>query len=479
MKGIRKAFTFVPALLLGAVVGFGVSGCGSAGDDVTGPTDGTTTIAGADSAHASLGAYATSNPIAGGEFTIIATYRDASGVGAPGVLVTCEKEPPATIAGNTIFTFVSNPSMTGADGRVSISVLVHATTPTGSYSVHCYTNAAGNAATTNAYVGVEVGGAVTPTVVPTVTTLTLAGSGSPTIGVATNYIATATFTTGCNPLFQFRQDSTVNTWVPSPATTANGRSFTYTVAGAYFAQARALCTNADPADANAYVYSSPLPITASAPAATVTLATSTPAVLLNNTAFLTATISNFVCAGGADPTVQIRSEGATTLAYTAMVGTTGNQRTYTTAALSNPGTVSYQVRAFCPTTTDYKYSALVNVTVSTTPPAQITVTAPNVPAFAPAVIHVTVPELFSSNAPAPVCSNGDSVQYQFTATGNPAQGTPTPWAGPGAGSNQATFTWPALGAGNYQVTVTVQARCFNSPSVVSAVTSLSVTVLDP
>ena len=93
-----KAMTFSRALASATILCVGLSACGRGASEFTSPTGASATRAATtDSAHASLGAYTSSNPAPGGEFTIVATYRDVTGVGRSGVPITCEKEPPATL----------------------------------------------------------------------------------------------------------------------------------------------------------------------------------------------------------------------------------------------------------------------------------------------------------------------------------------------------------------------------------------------
>lgn len=111
-------------------------------------------------------------------------------------------------------------------------------------------------------------------------------------------------------------------------------------------------------------------------------------------------------------------------------------------------------------------TATATVTVTDTP--TVTITTPSAPTFG-APVNATVSESFSSGGS--TCSNGETVQYQFTATGSPTTTNPVPWSS----SASASFTWGSAGGPH---TVSVQARCAISTGVVSSsVSSAAITVL--
>lgn len=133
------------------------------------------------------------------------------------------------------------------------------------------------------------------------------------------------------------------------------------------------------------------------------------------------------------------------------------------------GTLVVTATAFCTQNPAAQVTTTTNVAVTTA--AAVTITSPSAPAFA-APVNVNVPEDFSSGGAS--FSNGESVQYRFTATGSPTDTNPTAWGS----TPSASFTWLLPSPPATPFTVQVQARCSISTGVVSAaVTSSAITVL--
>jgi len=130
------------------------------------------------------------------------------------------------------------------------------------------------------------------------------------------------------------------------------------------------------------------------------------------------------------------------------------------------GTLVVTATGWCTQTPTAEVSTTVNVVV----PAATTITAPGAPTHSAPVTR-SITEVFTSVGAA--CSNGEPVQYEFSATNSPSEGTPTAWGL----ANTVNFTWVATSS-LPAVTVSVRARCQTSTTVISpTVISTSFTVL--
>lgn len=132
---------------------------------------------------------------------------------------------------------------------------------------------------------------------------------------------------------------------------------------------------------------------------------------------------------------------------------------------TSPGTLTVTATGWCAEKPAGQSTVTTSATVTTAP----TITTPTTPT---GNINPTnsVAAVYTTSA---TCSNGDTVEYRFIATG----GTPPPGTTGWSTNVNASITWPNSPATPYPGTVSAQARCASSISVISVQsTALNVTV---
>ncbi len=170
-----------------ALIVLPVWGCSDAGDSPAGPGDGGQN---GDTGESSITA-TVGNTEPGGQTAIVGYYRDANGDSVEGVQILASSEGDVSYLdteGNVIpyFTFVTNPTLTGADGSFSIDVNVDNFTPAESYTLVVATSPAWSGPSTTTYLHLKVQGTGSEMIsTPTAPT----GNSTPTSGVATTYLA--------------------------------------------------------------------------------------------------------------------------------------------------------------------------------------------------------------------------------------------------------------------------------------------------
>lgn len=197
-------------------------GCSDAGDSPAGPGDGGQN---GDTGESSITA-TVSNAEPGGVTEIVGYYRDANGDVVAGVEIIASSEGDASyydLNGNwfPFFSFLTNPTLTGADGVFSIGVYVDNLVPADSYTLVVQTSPGFSGPYTVAYLSLKVQGLGSEDIVtPSAPT----GNTTPTADVSTSYIAKgseSSFGHGLQYSFSWG-DGTVTEWVN--ADTANESS---------------------------------------------------------------------------------------------------------------------------------------------------------------------------------------------------------------------------------------------------------------
>lgn len=294
----------------------------------------------------------------------------------------------------------------------------------------------------------------TTTTTPTTTTTTTAA----TLG---NALKLAVVNTACDTLLEYQATGTrINhSWRSIPGTEST-RSFVLRppIAGTLLVQARGKCSGS----LEEWTYASlSIEVTAEVVVVpglpTITLDANPSSVVVNNpVTFALSTDHPEGCSVG----MKYQYSGAG-FGVTTVNPATAGQFILTPTAV---GTLTVTATAWC--SANRSSTSVTTTTVDVTAAASATITSPSTPAFA-APVNSGVTETFSSGGS--VCSNGEAVQYQFTALGGPAELNPTNWSS----SSSTTFTWAAAG-GPY--TVSVQARCATSGTTSVIVPSAAFTI---
>lgn len=225
MKSTKmKVARFLPLIALLALAPLGPWSCTDAGDEPGSPTGPVTVYdPGRDYTGASVVVETSDGNVDPGEtFTITAEYRDASGAAVSGAPLTIGTEA-------AYFSTPADPSYTNDAGRVSYQVTAFTDCPSGTYEFAVYTYPATPmyGPSVSGFVTVRVGaGGVTSVTLEAVATTVELGLGAP-------FIATATVSSDCDPIFFYQAGgagTNTTTWTPTGAT-ENPNFFTVPTAG--------------------------------------------------------------------------------------------------------------------------------------------------------------------------------------------------------------------------------------------------------
>lgn len=240
-------------------------------------------------------------------------------------------------------------------------------------------------------------------------------------------------------------------------------------AGVMSVMARGRCINSQ----EDWKYSNQIDVAVTAPITTAltpptVTATATPATITVGTSPVITVALNATAPVGCTLNLRYQYSGGGYTLQTVNPASQGLSNLPLPPAGYSVGTVTVMATGYCSENPSATVTSTATVTVSAAVVVPPTITAPDAPTHVGAVNNA-IPTVFTSGGS--VCSNGEAVQYEFSATNSPVEGTPTAW---GAGTT-VSFTW---GAVLPAVTVSVRARCATSNSVTSAtVTSISFAVL--
>lgn len=224
MKTTRKTVARLLPLLV--LLALGPLSCTDAGDEPGGPTGPASEYnPEMDYSGASITVTASpSSPSPGESVTVVATYRDGDGRPVSGASLVISSEAGAYL------TTPANPSLTDGNGRASFVVGLATDTPSGTYSLDVYSQPASplNGASAVGSVGIEVGGGGVATVALSAVFETVQMA----VGYA-SFVATATVTSDCTPVFYYQAGGAGNnttTWTPT-GQTENPNYFTIPISG--------------------------------------------------------------------------------------------------------------------------------------------------------------------------------------------------------------------------------------------------------
>lgn len=215
---------FLPLIALLTLAPLGPWSCTDAGDEPGSPTGPVTVYdPGRDYTGATVVVRTSDGSIQpGSTFTITAEYRDATGAAVT--------DAPLTVGSEAAyFSTPADPSYTNGEGKVSFQVTADTDCPSGTYEFAVYTFPATPmyGPSVSGYLTIQVGGGG----ISTVSLETFAASIE--IGLPATFMATATVTSDCTPVFYYQAGGAGNnttTWTPIPGN-ENPRFFTVSTVG--------------------------------------------------------------------------------------------------------------------------------------------------------------------------------------------------------------------------------------------------------